>query len=174
MSKKTIKKSKKKEIEEEDDDLENLIKDSTLKAHGIKTSSKTKSDKRAETSRLNAKKAREAKLMKLKEEKQEEKQEQQNKLKTVFKPKEQVVKVQEQLVAENIDSDEEEILIINPPPIDMEKLQKKNQYYQNLQEIYEWMQLEKQRKSTLDILMFISTLKKRTSRKFNMFRSGFA
>ncbi len=47
----------------------------------------------------------------------------------------------------NVDSDEEEILIINPPPIDEEKNQKKKQYYQYMQEVYEWMIHEKQRKT---------------------------
>jgi len=121
-----------------------------------------KNDKRAESSRANAAKAREAKLNKLKQQKQEEKADQQTKLKEAFKlpiPKpttselppvynEPKVFPTPQYMPPNQESDdEEEILIINPPPIDEQKLRNKQVLYQNMQEVFDWVQQEKHRKA---------------------------
>lgn len=105
-----------------------------------------KVDKRAESSRLNAAKARETKLKKMREEKQKVKVEQHAKIEAAL---------QKPLIAHPVEpnqpsleeSDDEEILIINPPPIDEQKMQRKQMQYQHIQEMYEWIQNEKSRKA---------------------------
>lgn len=104
---------------------------------------KKKIDRRSETSKQNSIKARQAKLEKLKKNKTEN----QNKIqKELIKSTQQETEntVSELPIFE--DDEESEILIINPPPIDENKLQKKLQQIQQTQEIYEWIQQEKNRR----------------------------
>jgi hypothetical protein len=107
---------------------------------------KLKKDKRAESSRQNAIKAREAKILKAKEKKEQLKQEQSNKLTESFKREDKPV-IQPAAQPEEED-DEEEIFIINPPPENQEKKQRKLQLEKQTNDLYEWMQYEKQRKAT--------------------------
>lgn len=137
------KKHKKVESEEEyNSDVEkvkNKINEVTLKTK-TKSAKKpiVKPDKRAETSKRNITKARESRLAKL----QAAKQEQQENIKQTFE-----LPVLKPVKPQSNDSDEEELtLIINPPPVDTDKQQKKELQYQNLKEIYSWMQEEKLRK----------------------------
>jgi hypothetical protein len=135
-------KKEKKEYSEDESDSENEIKEKLLKK---------KKDGRSISSKQNSIKAREAKLNKLKQAKMDEKEKQHTKIKETFHPPQNYTPMQNYHPSQYNDiqnDDEEEILIINPPPMDIEKLQKKNKYYQNLQEIYEWMQQEKVRKGS--------------------------
>lgn len=101
--------------------------------------SKIKNDKRSTTSKQNAEKARQTKLDKLAKKKQQEKQEHQQVIEEALK------KVQSIPVEPEYES-EEEVLIINPPPVDPEKMQKKMEKKMKQKELYEWMQAEKMRK----------------------------
>ena len=96
-----------------------------------------KSDKRSLSSAKNAEKARITKIIKAKEKKKQQEEKIKNNLKPVFASKPEIE-----------EESDDEVLLINPPPIDHEKQMKKADLHNKLLQIYEHIRHEKERKAS--------------------------